>query len=107
VAASASKPITGDDALGEGDVSIALMSFFPPPKPDLGKLPHGTAGDVVLDVVIDASGKIVKLQKTQGLGYGVDESVIATVQTWTFQPATRNGTPVPSEQELHFHFERG
>ena len=27
--------VTGDDALGEGDVSIALMSSFPPPKPDL------------------------------------------------------------------------
>ena len=42
----------------------------------------------------------------KGLGYGVDEAVMATVQQWTFHPATRNGQPVPSEQELLFHYER-
>jgi protein TonB len=96
---------SGNDALGTGDVNIALLSFFPVPKPDLTQLPHGTRGDVVIDVVIDASGKIVQLKMAKGLGYGVDESVLATVQQWTFHPATRNGIPVPSEQELLFHYE--
>jgi protein TonB len=36
----------------------------------------------------------------------VEQQVIATVQTWTFTPATRNGTPIASEQELLFHYER-
>jgi periplasmic protein TonB len=96
----------GQDALGNGDIDIALMQFFPTPKPDLTKLPTGTSGEVVLDIVIDAAGKIVEIKKTKGVGFGVDETVMATVQTWTFQPATRNGQPVPSEQELHFHYER-
>lgn len=96
---------TGNDALGTGDVNIALLSFFPVPKPDLTQLPHGTRGDVVIDVVIDADGKIVQLKMAKGLGYGVDETVMATVQQWTFHPATRNGRPVPSEQELLFHYE--
>jgi protein TonB len=97
---------TGNDAFGSGDVNIALLSFFPVPKPDLTQLPHGTRGDVVIDVVIDASGKIVQLKMTKGLGHGVDEAVLATVQQWTFHPATRNGQPVASEQELLFHYER-
>ena len=96
---------TGNDGIGSGDVSIALLSYFPEPKPDLSQLPHGSHGDVVLDVVIDAEGHIAKLTMARGLGYGVDESVIATVQTWTFHPATRNVQPVPSEQELLFHYE--
>ena len=96
---------SGNDALGTGDVNIALLSFFPVPKPDLTLLPHGTRGDVVIDIVIDANGKIVQLKMTKGLGYGVDESVMATVQQWTFHPATRNGQPVASEQELLFHYE--
>ncbi len=98
---------TGADALGSGNVDIALVSFFPTPKPDLSTLPHGSQGDVILDVVIDATGKVSDLKLTRGLGHGIDETVIATVQQWTFRPATRNGQPIASEQELHFHYERG
>jgi protein TonB len=61
---------------------------------------------VVIDIVIDATGKIVQLSMAKGVGHGVDEAVIATVQHWTFHPATRNGQPVASEQELLFHYER-
>ena len=97
---------TGADALGSGNIDIALANFFPTPKPDLSSLPRGTKGDVILDIVIDATGKISNLKITSGLGHGIDEAVIATVQQWTFHPATRNGEPVASEQELHFHYEK-
>ncbi len=107
-AAAAAQPIgSGLDALGQGDVSIALMQFFPDPKPDLSRLPQGTRGDVVLEAVIDAGGRIAQLTVKQGVGYGVDESVLATVQQWTFHPAMRDGKPVASQQEFHFHYERG
>ena len=98
---------TGADALGEGDVTLALQVLHPPPHPDLSQLPSGTRGDVIVDVVIDKTGRIAKFTMTHGLGHGVDEAVLATIQQWTFQPATRNGIPVASEQELLFHYERG
>lgn len=98
---------TGADALGSGNITIALTSYFPPPKPDLTVLPHGTHGDVVLRVVIGVDGKIADLKMVSGLGHGVDETVIATVEQWVFHPALSNGRPVASEQELHFHYERG
>ncbi|WP_162538204.1 energy transducer TonB [Granulicella sp. WH15] len=98
---------TSSDALGNGNVTVALVILHPPPQPDLSRLPSGTRGDVIVDVVIDASGRIVKTTMASGLGHGVDETVLATIQQWTFQPATRNGVPVPSEQELLFHYERG
>jgi TonB family C-terminal domain len=97
----------GADALGSGNINIALANYFPAPKPDLSSLPPGTRGDVILDIVIDANGKISDLKMTHGLGHGIDETVIATVHQWTFHPATRDGQPVASEQELHFHYERG
>ncbi len=97
---------TGNDGLGTGDVNIALLTYFPVPKPDLTQLPHGTRGDVVIDVVIDATGRIVQATMAKGLGHGVDEAVLATVQQWTFHPATKDGRPVASEQELLFHYER-
>lgn len=98
---------SGDDALGEGEITLALEVQHPYPKPDLSHLMPGTRGDVVVDVVIDAQGHIAKSTLTRGLGDGVDATVLATIQQWTFQPATRNGKPVPSEQELLFHYERG
>jgi protein TonB len=98
---------TGSDALGSGNISIALPSYYPPPHPDLSGLPRGTKGDVILDITIDTDGKVTDLKKLNGLGYGIDETVIAIVQQWTFHPALQNGHPVASEQELHFHYERG
>jgi len=96
-----------ESGLGEGDITIALQSYFPYPKPDLSSLPHGTKGDVILNAVIDADGKITELTLLKGLGSPVDETVIATVQQWRYTPAMRNGVPITSEQELHFHYERG
>jgi protein TonB len=98
---------TGADALGDGDTTVALLVLHPPPHPDLSQLPSGTRGDVIVDIVIDKTGRIAKFNLEHGLGHGVDDTVLATIQGWTFQPATRNGVPVASEQELLFHYERG
>jgi periplasmic protein TonB len=98
---------TGADALGDGDTTIALVVVHPPPHPDLTRLPAGAGGDVIVDVVIDKTGRIAKFTMMRGLGHGIDETVLATIQQWTFQPATRNGVPVASEQELLFHYVRG
>lgn len=99
-------PSSGGDPSGEADVSVAMANFYPPPKPDLSLLPHGTSGDVVIKIVIDEDGKVVDTHVDQGLGHGVDEAVQAVVQTWTFTPASKAGKPVASEQQLLFHFER-
>lgn len=92
--------------LGDGDITIALETYFPYPKPDLSSLPHGTEGDVILDAVVDEQGKISQLTLLKGLGPAIDQFVIATVQQWSYTPAKRNGIPVSSEREIHFHYQR-
>lgn len=57
-------------------------------------------------MVIDEQGRIVKTQVALSMGQGIDDTVLAAIQTWTFKPATKDGIPVPSEQELLFHYER-
>lgn len=99
-------PVSGGDPTGESDVSVATADFYPEPKPDLSVLPHGTRGDVVIDIVIDEDGKVVDAEVDQGLGHGLDQAVVAVIQTWTFTPATKAGKPVASKQQLLFHFER-
>ena len=99
-------PTSSGDPSGEADVSVAMANFFPPPKPDLSVLPHGTRGDVVIDIVIDEEGKVVDTHVDQGLGHGVDEAVMAVDPDLDVYPATKAGKPVASEQQLLFHFER-
>jgi protein TonB len=108
-AAPATQEGTGtspESGIGEGDIKIAQQTYFPYPKPSLSSLPHGTSSDVILNAVIDEHGKIADLTLLKGLGQPIDDVVIATVKQWSFAPATRNGVAIPSEQELHFHYER-
>ncbi len=93
-----------NDALGTEDIQIALTTYSPSPRPDLSQVPHGAQGDVVLDITIDPTGKVADLQILHALGYGVEGTVADTVRTWTFRPATKDGIPVASMQELHFHY---
>ena len=95
---------SSNDALGTEDIRIALTTYSPSPKPDLSRLPRGAQGDVVLDVTIDPTGQVADLQILQTLGYGVEGVVADTVRTWKFSPATKDGVPVASVQELHFHY---
>ena len=97
---------SGEASLGDGDIRIALVQLHPRPNPDLSSLPHGAAGDVILNATIDAQGRIAGLTVTRSLSPAIDKDVIATVQGWTFSPATRNGVPTASEQQILFHYER-
>ncbi len=83
------------------------MKYFPRPKPDLLDHGRGTKGDVILDITIDESGKVSDLKLVKGIEHSIDETVIATIRQWTFNPANRGGRPIASEQELHFHYEKG
>ncbi len=101
---------TGNSAvsgLGNGEITIALQKVFPPPHPDLTTIAPGHHGEVILNAVIDEQGKVTQLTLLKGITPTINDTVIATVQGWTYQPATRNGAPVSSEQELHFYYERG
>lgn len=98
---------SGVSTLGSGNVRIAIVKVFPRPAPDLSSLPHGKGGNVIMDAVIDAHGTITKLTLEQGLGDPIDQQVMATVRGWSFDPATRDGQPIASEQEIVLHYERG
>lgn len=96
----------GQSGLGDGNITIALQKYFPYPKPSLSSLPAGTTGDVILKAVIDEHGKIAQLTLLAGLGPAIDDEVIQTVNQWIYTPAMKDGVPVPSVEELHFHYER-
>ncbi|WP_263410100.1 energy transducer TonB [Terriglobus tenax] len=94
----------GNEALGEGNVSLAYVQAFPAERPDLSDA--GATADIYVDLQIDDTGHIIRVHARRGIGRQVDQMVVATVEQWVFHPAVKNGRPVSSEQELHFHFDR-
>jgi protein TonB len=97
----------GNDALGTDTASILLITAFPAQVPDLSLLQAGASGDLVVEVLIDSNGRVANARARKGVGHEIDEMVIATVEQWLFHPVTKDGRPVRSEQELHFHYQRG
>lgn len=104
-AEAGSKNGTELDGPASGDEVIpALVQTFPDPKIPRSSIPSGVQGDVVVEITIDVEGNVVEERLLKGLGYGIDEKVIAAVRGWRFRPATRNGVPIPSKHDVLYHF---
>jgi TonB family protein len=54
-------------------------------------------GNVLLDVVFQANGRVRVLRVVRGLGHGLDQAAINAAQHIVFKPARRDGQPVDSE----------
>ena len=62
-------------------------------------------GSLVLWVVVDEKGDVVRIKLSRCLGMGLDEQAVQAVSQWKFQPAMRNGQPVAVQMnvEVTFH----
>jgi|ERR1035437_535530 TonB family protein len=81
--------------------ALPVTTFDPVAYP--WELPD-SEGNIVIEIVIDERGDIVAKTVLQSLGPKLDEKVLLALQNWHFQPATRNGSPIPSKQDAVFHF---
>lgn len=61
-------------------------------------------GSVVIDAIIDDTGKVLRPQIIRPLGMGLDEKAIEAIQTWRFKPGTRKGQPVMVEMGVEIDF---
>jgi TonB family protein len=85
-------------------VMPALPQVFPDPPVSRADIPAGVEGDVIVEVTIDEQGNVSEMKLTQGIGYGIDEKVMAVLRRWHFRPATRNGVNIASQHLVHFHY---
>jgi TonB family protein len=76
------------------------------PDPVFGSDAAGIEGDVVVEVTIDEQGAIVQKIVLHSLGPAVDNRVLAALEKWQFTPASKNGVPIPSKQDVYYHFPR-
>lgn len=64
------------------------------------------SGTVVLAVVISSAGQISEAKVLRSLEESLDENAIAAVKTWSFRPATKDGSPVACKATIEVNFRR-
>jgi TonB family protein len=62
-------------------------------------------GEVLLEVVLEASGNLRVVRVVRGLGHGLDDNAVRAAEQIRFKPATRNGQPSDSTVVLHIVFQ--
>jgi TonB family protein len=88
-----------------GDVSAPVPRYAPNPPFTAQARKAKLSGAVVVQVLIDAEGKVVDAKEvSQRLGEGLDETALDTVRTWKFQPAMRKGVPVAARMVVQVSF---
>lgn len=62
-------------------------------------------GEVLLQVVFEASGRLHVVRVVRGLGHGLDDAAIHAAEQIRFKPALRNGQPADSTAVVHIIFQ--
>jgi TonB family protein len=103
--ANAVTPKLGDGVMRiGGDVSAPKPLIKPEPGYSEDARLAQLAGTVVVSLVVGTDGLAHDIQVVRSLGLGLDERAVAAVGTWTFQPATKDGQPVPVAAIVEVNF---
>jgi TonB family protein len=62
-------------------------------------------GEVLLEVVLEASGNLRVVRVVRGLGHGLDDNAVKAAEQIHFKPAMRDGQPTDSTVVLHIIFQ--
>jgi len=89
--------------VGSG-VTAPKATFTPEPKFTEIARYERFQGVVVVNLIVGSDGTVHDIRLLRPLGLGLDESAQSTIQTWRFQPGTRNGQPVAVEMNVEVAF---
>jgi len=90
-------PVYGDEIRPALPIATSDPVVYPWQRPE-------SEGKVVIEITIDERGEIVRKTVLQSLGSDIDNKCLAALENWHFQPATHNGSPIPSKQDAIFPF---
>jgi len=65
---------------------------------------QGIQGEVVLRLTIDTDGRVIESEIEEPAGHGFDEPARAAALRFRFEPARRDGNPVPSRILFRYRF---
>jgi len=85
------------------DQKAKLLSTFEPPSNEYAQA-SGVAGMALYHAVIGADGKPQEIVVGRPIGFGLDESAAETIRKASFEPAMKDGKPVPVLLDLVVQF---
>jgi TonB family protein len=90
--------------VGHG-VSAPKATFMPNPEFNEEVRKAKYQGTVTLGLVVNEEGQPTRIHIISPIGCGLDAKAVQSVSTWKFQPAEKDGQPVPVEivVETDFH----
>jgi outer membrane biosynthesis protein TonB len=96
------QPSSPEPPLPNKAIAATVISRVLPSYPEIARINH-IAGTVVVDVLIDEKGKVVKATPVSGPAVLYGETVNAVLR-WKFQPASLNDTAIPSSSQVSIIF---
>ena len=91
-------------AVGHG-VTPPRRIYAPDPPYDENAKKAMYQGTCLLSLIVGSNGQPRDIRVTRGLGKGLDAKAVEAVNTWRFEPGTKDGKPVPVRivVEVVFH----
>ena len=88
-----------------GGVSAPVVLFAPEPEFSEEARKAKVAGNVLVYLQVDATGRPTHVRVLRGIGLGLDEKAVEAVRQYKFKPAMENGKPVPVEMNVEVNFQ--
>ena len=85
------------------DKKARLITTFEPESNEYAQA-HAVAGMALYHTVIGADGKPAEIAVARPIGFGLDENAVAAIRKATFEPAVKDGKPVPVLLDLVVQF---
>jgi protein TonB len=96
-------PAVPREAEGGAVEPAVLVSKVDPTYPEPA-IRAQVEGSVVLDVGIDESGRVIDVQVTRGLPFGLSDAAADAVRQWVYRPARGPAGPIPSRKSVRILF---
>ena len=91
--------------MGAGVVPPKLIRRPSPRFPIMAKRLNKKEGKVLLRVLIDENGKVIKAEPAgKEAGFGFDDEAMSAARKSTYKPATKDGVPVKFWHTLAVEF---
>jgi len=87
-----------------GGVSAPRAIYDPEPEYSEEARKAKYQGTVVLWVVVGPDGRVREIRVSRSLGMGLDEKAMEAVRQWRFEPARKDGQPVPVQVSIEVNF---
>jgi TonB family protein len=94
----------GETHFAEKGVTAPRAIFSPHPDYTEKARKAGLEGTVQLSARIGEDGRVGDVYVLQSLGMGLDEKAIDALRKWKFEPARKDGKPVPVDAKININF---